>query len=230
MTPKEVRKLLQKEKEGWKVPGERRIAKFVKRQHSFKETRKGDGNGLVGRLFKGGKRNNNNNLQSPESHPGKSDGSNHGDLESVTTTASERERKGLRSTLAKVGSLAKVFSPSSKSKKPLPTTPEESFRKADTGKKGGAVTYKEAMADQSVASVVDNNEAEKPPAQPTEKVAEEEEVVTTATKDTEGENLVVEEAVVENLDEAPKEVFVDAYKDDNDGQKGTCGCEVCIIM
>jgi hypothetical protein len=89
-----VREKLLKEKEGWKVPAERRIAKFVKRQHSRKANKKksDDANGrnrIIGRFFNSDGKSKSPTIdkETPESHPRNAAAEDE-------VSVSEKERKG----------------------------------------------------------------------------------------------------------------------------------------
>jgi hypothetical protein len=131
LTAKEVREKLLKEEEGWKVPAERRIAKFVKRQHSRKANKKKSDevngrNGMIFRFFgtDGKSKSPTIDKQPPESHP-----------RNATTedevSVSEKERKG---------GFRRIFAPHSPKKRmsssqagPAPESPSKDTEDGSVG-------------------------------------------------------------------------------------------------
>lgn len=119
LTAQQVRELLQKEHEDWKVPGERRVAKFINRRSSTKK--KKSRKDKLFSMFKsaGGKndasQNGHDNSQKPalETHPGNS----------KPSTPNDKERKG---GLKK--SIVRVLSPPGRNKKTKKTTTFENFQ------------------------------------------------------------------------------------------------------
>ncbi|CAB9507148.1 expressed unknown protein [Seminavis robusta] len=236
LTAKEVReKLLQENGKGWKVPAERRIAKFVKRQNSRKNLKDSgdDKKGLISRFFKGDSktkspaRNKQQDAEKPEAHP---------DDTSMSTVENEK-KGGLRNSFARVFSTRKSSSPKASEKEAEKSAEEVipvAVAEAVETDKPTTNTVHQLPDVTNPPPATDDSPILKDPAQkedcPKPPVA-------TGHCGELGAEKSAESAVVANRKQEDKwmshEVDVAktfAYLDDNDGKRNDCDCELCIIQ
>lgn len=207
----------------WKVPGERRVAKFIKRQNSERKQKKekrSEGNGLF-RLFKGERSKQNDNTPRPddtprETHPGKSDSS-----VASSTTSEKRKKVGFRQSVTKILSPPGRRSRKSRIQKHILSTEERPVIKAISEIEESTHYHCDPGDYETFVTPVESVRYTVKPLTPTK---EEEEVVTTATKESEDEMFQVK------LCDTPKSIVLDPYEDDNDGKTENCNCEGCIIL
>lgn len=225
LTAKEVRQKLQENHEGWKLPGERRVAKFIKRQISSGEKMKKKKSDGFFRMFKIKSSSKStcsegtDNLPLSESHP--------------DSSVSSERKVGFRH------SFAKALSPSRKSKK-LKLKPKRSCVNSPEDD-GPMISTLSDIEDCSTWGKMENEQEEDMEVKTVEQgIAAtpektpsngEKEIDTPATEQSAtGQQYSTSPLAVRKLYPPPKELFVDAYADDNDGKRDNCECEGCIVM
>jgi hypothetical protein len=213
-----IRQKLQDAHKDWKVPGERRVAKFAKRQHSFKKEKSG-----IFRMFKGSSSKEDGDHNSLlESHPiGRSKSE-----DSSMSGGSEKQRKGIRQSMNKLFSPAGKRRKSTKSEKNEVADEDRSVFRAISEIEESA-HYQVDPDDYDILSPAARLYTIQPMLSPAKEEDEAEEIVTPITKDTEEE--MTPEDKPDEIVMQPR-LLEDAYLDDNDGKKGACDCEGCIIL
>ena len=246
MTAKEVRNKIMKEKSDWKVPAERRIAKFVKKQNS-RVAKKKDGNGsikngILGKFFKGdrtsnhsaitiGNKHNDNPLQQP-GHDSHNIGNSSTDPTHQQQQVSQ-QRKGLRQASV---SVLKALSPAAKNKQtnqgvPIKkSTTADLFRKSKRAMDGGVpISYQQAEAERKSSNHPIDSPIMNGQSKTVIENVQEIESIKALDKgkhlEKEGQNPVK----AKRLDPPTKDI-ADAYTDDNDGKRMDCECGACIIL